>query len=429
MNFTPTELGATILFAIAVLHTFCTAYFEKLAVHSKRHAGLFHMLGEVEIVFGLWAAVLILFIWAIDGFTSAKQYLNERNFTEPMFVFAIMIVAGSKPILDVATQILTWLSHGVHRLARTEQSTALYFLTLSITPLLGSLITEPAAMTLAAFLLRDLVYRHQPSVPFMFGTLGVLFVNISIGGTLTNFAAPPVLMVANTWQWNNAFMLSNFGFKSCLAILLNTLVVSILFRKNLVLLELARLQQPQKATHTRNRTPLSVTFIHLFFLCAIVVVAHDPVLFIWLLLFFIGYTVAYPKHQNPLILREALLVGFFLAGLVVLGKLQAWWLQPLLTQMSPTAVFYGSLALTAITDNAALTYLGSLVTGTSAEFKLALVGGAVAGGGLTVIANAPNPAGIAILRPYFPNAAVSASYLLLAALPPTLIAIAAYRLL
>jgi Na+/H+ antiporter NhaD/arsenite permease-like protein len=97
--------------------------------------------------------------------------------------------------------------------------------------------------------------------------------------------------------------------------------------------------------------------------------------------------------------------------------------------MSPTAVFYGSLALTAITDNAALTYLGSLVSGTSPEFKLALVGGAVAGGGLTVIANAPNPAGIAILRAHFPNTAVSAGYLLLAALPPTLVTILVYRLM
>jgi hypothetical protein len=169
--------------------------------------------------------------------------------------------------------------------------------------------------------------------------------------------------------------------------------------------------------------------MHLLFLFGVVFFAHDPIIFMWLLLFFIGYTTAYPKHQSPLILKEALLVGFFLAGLVVLGALQGWWLQPILQMMSPTAVFYGSLALTAITDNAALTYLGSLVTGTSLEFKLALVGGAVAGGGLTVIANAPNPAGIAILRPYFPGNAVSAIYLFIAAVPPTLVAIAAYRLI
>jgi len=275
-------------------------------------------------------------------------------------------------------------------------------------------------MTLAAFLLRDLVYKNNPSTKLMFGTIGVLFVNISIGGTLTNFAAPPVLMVATTWNWSSAFMFANFGIESCIAIFINALGLTLLFHRELV--------DPQVSSKPA-KIPLAVILMHLLFLLGVVVFAHDPIMFMWLLLFFIGYTTAYPKHQSPLILKEALLVGFFLGGLVVLGSLQGWWLQPILEMMSPTAVFYGSLALTAITDNAALTYLGSLVTGTSPEFKLALVGGAVAGGGLTVIANAPNPAGIAILRTYFPNGAVSALYLLIAAIPPTLVAIAAYRLI
>jgi Na+/H+ antiporter NhaD/arsenite permease-like protein len=331
-----------------------------------------------------------------------------------------MVVAGSKPILHFATQLLHKLGKVIQLVLRTKQAPTLYFLTLSITPLLGSLITEPAAMTLAAFLLRDLVYRHKCSTPLLFGTLGVLFVNISIGGTLTNFAAPPVLMVASTWGWSSAFMFTNFGLEAMIAIFINATIVTLLFHKQLI--------EPTGKTD-QLRIPLAITAIHLLFLLGIVAFAHDPVIFMWLLLFFIGYTTAYPKHQSPLILREALLVGFFLGGLVVLGALQGWWLQPILETMSPTAVFYGSLALTAITDNAALTYLGSLVQGTTPEFKLALVGGAVAGGGLTVIANAPNPAGLAILRSYFPNAAVSAGLLLVAAIPPTIVAILALRLL
>lgn len=420
MNFTPTELGASIIFAIAVLHTFCTSYFEALAKKSSRHSGLWHLLGEVEIVFGFWAAILIIFMWLANDLETAKEYAAKRNFTEPLFVFSIMVVAGSKPILHFAMQILHNIGTALRIVFRTKQAPTLYFLTLSITPLLGSLITEPAAMTLAAFLLRDLVYRHKCSTPLMFGTLGVLFVNISIGGTLTNFAAPPVLMVASTWGWSSAFMFQNFGFEACIAIFINSLIVTLLFNRQLV--------EPE-IKNTVTRIPIDITVIHLLFLAGIVGFAHDPVIFLWLLLFFIGFTTAYPKHQSPLILREALLVGFFLAGLVVLGALQGWWLQPILQNMSPTAVFYGSLALTAITDNAALTYLGSLVEGTSPEFKLALVGGAVAGGGLTVIANAPNPAGIAILRSYFPNAAVSAGLLLVAAIPPTIVAILALRLL
>jgi MFS family permease len=419
MNFTPTELGASIIFAIAVIHTFCTGYFETLASKSPRHAGLWHLLGEVEIVFGFWAAILAIFICLASDLSSAKHYLNTRNYSEPLFVFAIMIVAGSKPILHGATELLYGLAKLIQLLLRSKKAPTLYFLTLFITPLLGSVITEPAAMTLAAFLLRDLVYRHQCSKALLFGTLGVLFVNISIGGTLTNFAAPPVLMVATAWNWSSAFMFANFGLESIIAIFINALAATLLFHKQLI--------EPE-AENYPLKMPVTVIFVHLLFLVGVVYFAHDPVIFMWLLLFFIGYTTAYPTFQSRLILKEALLVGFFLAGLVVLGALQSWWLQPILENMSPTAVFYGSMALTAITDNAALTYLGSLVTGTSPEFKLALVGGAVAGGGLTVIANAPNPAGIAILRNYFPNAAVSASLLLLAALPPTIVTILVYRL-
>ncbi|WP_114636322.1 putative Na+/H+ antiporter [Polynucleobacter necessarius] len=420
MNFTPIELSASIIFAIAVLHTFCTGYFESLAKKSVQHAGLWHLLGEVEIVFGFWAAILVIFISVYDDLNTAKTFLNHRNFTEPLFVFAIMIVSGTKPILFFATKILHVLSHLIQSLLRIRSAPALYFLTLGITPLLGSVITEPAAMTLAAFLLRDLVYRHQCSKALLFGTLGVLFVNISIGGMLTNFTAPPVLMVASTWGWSSAFMFANFGIESCIAIFINATAATLLFHRQLI--------GPENDKKD-VKVPLTVILIHLLFLCGVVVFAHDPIIFVWILLFFIGYTTAYPKYQTPLILKEALLVGFFLGGLVALGALQEWWLQPILEMMSPTAVFYGSLALTTFTDNAALTYLGSLVTGTSPEFKLALVGGAVAGGGLTVIANAPNPAGTAILRSHFPNGAVSAVFLLLGAIPPTLVAILAYRLI
>jgi Na+/H+ antiporter NhaD/arsenite permease-like protein len=117
------------------------------------------------------------------------------------------------------------------------------------------------------------------------------------------------------------------------------------------------------------------------------------------------------------------MVAFFLAGLVTLGGQQQWWLQELLMGMDTRSVYFGATALTAVTDNAALTYLGSLVEGLSDEFKYALVAGAVSGGGLTVIANAPNPAGFSILKGHFPNESVRAPLLLLAALPPTLVVI------
>jgi len=146
------------------------------------------------------------------------------------------------------------------------------------------------------------------------------------------------------------------------------------------------------------------------------------VIFLGLFLLFMGFTQAYARYQTPLILKEALLVGFFLAGLVVLGGLQQWWLQPIVSSLEPTALFFGALGLTAITDNAALTYLGSLIAGMSDQAKYMLVAGAVAGGGLTVIANAPNPAGVALLKQGFNDESIGAVGLLLGAALPTAVA-------
>ncbi len=147
------------------------------------------------------------------------------------------------------------------------------------------------------------------------------------------------------------------------------------------------------------------------------------------MLFFLGFATAYPQFQDRLILREGLLVAFFLAGLVVLGGQQQWWLEPLLRGMDAKTVYFGATVLTAVTDNAALTYLGSLVDGLSDDFKYALVAGAVTGGGLTVIANAPNPAGFSILRGHFEDETINPLGLFIAALPPTLVAVVAFRLL
>lgn len=408
---------AAAIFALAVLHTFSTKYFEHLAHSHPRHAGIWHLLGEVEVVFGLWAMVLAIAMFALAGKVHTLEYLDSRNFTEPLFVFAIMVVAGTRPILQVCGGLVQQIA----RRAPLPTAMVNYFLLLSVVPLLGSLITEPAAMTLAALMLRDSVFSARVSERLKYATLGVLFVNISIGGTLTSFAAPPVLMVATTWQWDLKFMLLNFGWKAAIAVFVNAFFVTLLMRR-----ELFGLGEPAVA---RMTVPPIMVAIHSAFLLGIVLFAHHPVVFMGLLLFFIGYAGVYVAHKDRLILREALLVAFFLAGLVVLGGQQSWWLQPLLMGLSADAVFYGATLLTAVTDNAALTYLASLVPGLNDEFKVAIVAGAVTGGGLTVIANAPNPAGVAILKGKFDEGVVSAGKLLLAAIPPTIVAAMAFRLL
>lgn len=413
-----TELVAAALFGVAVLHTFSTKLFENLAHAHPRHAGIWHLLGEVEVVFGFWAMVLILFMFAASGKQEATAYLESRNFTEPMFVFAIMVIAGTRPILQFAGATVRFIA----RYIPLPRGMALYFLVLAFVPLLGSFITEPAAMTLAALMLRDTLLSQQVSAKLKYATVGVLFVNISIGGTLTPFAAPPVLMVAAKWNWDIWFMMANFGWKAAIAVVFNAASAMLLFKSQL----------GHMAAHDGNSesaVPISVVLVHLLFLVTVVVFSHHPAVFMGVFLFFLGFTTAYQRHQNPLILREALLVAFFLAGLVVLGGRQQWWLQPVLMGMDANAVFFGAAALTAITDNAALTYLGSQVEGLSPDFKTALVAGAVTGGGLTVIANAPNPAGSAILKEKFSGNTIHPLGLLISALPPTLAAVLAFQVL
>lgn len=412
------EALAAVLFALALLHTFCTHFFEQLAHRSSRHAGLFHLLGEVEVVFGFWAFVLVVAMAWVAGGAQAIAYAESLQYTEPLFVFVIMVVAASKPVLVSIEALIAALA----TVAPLRRVVAQVWLCLALVPLIGSLITEPAAMTLAALLLAPLVFR--PGMPewLKYAALGVLFVNVSIGGTLTSFAAPPVLMVASSWNWDSAFMVSTFGWRASIAVLVNASVMTGLLHRHLT----DTVAAPEGAVECP--VPLTVRAIHLAFLAGVVVFAHHPVIFLGLFLFFLGFTQAYARYQNPLILKEGLLVGFFLAGLVVLGGMQQWWLQPIVSSLKPTALFFGALGLTALTDNAALTYLGSLIEDMSDPAKYALVAGAVAGGGLTVIANAPNPAGVALLRRGFNDESIGALGLLLGALLPTAVAALAFLL-
>jgi hypothetical protein len=414
MPATSLHIVAAVLFALALLHTFAAKSFEILAHRHPRHAGLFHILGEVEVVFGLWAMVLVLAMALLGSGAQALEYAESRQYTEPLFVFVVMVVAASRPVLALVQQWLT----AVARVLPLPTPVALVWLGLALVPLLGSLVTEPAAMTLAALLLAPLVFRQGLPEWLKYAALGVLFVNVSIGGTLTAYAAPPVLMVAAAWGWDSAFMAATFGWRACVAVLLNATVMVFLLRKHLR----TPAGPAEPGEGPAARVPLLVSLVHLGFLAGVVVLAHHPVAFIGLFLFFLGYTQAYERHQSPLLLKEGLLVGFFLAGLVVLGGMQQWWLQPIVSSLAPTALFFGALGLTALTDNAALTYLGSLIEGISDPAKYMLVAGAVAGGGLTVIANAPNPAGVALLRKGFADGSIGALGLLAGAALPTVVA-------
>ena len=414
------QVTAAIIFAVALVHTFAAKQFERLAQRYPKHAGLFHLAGEVEVVFGFWAIVLVLAMALTSGGASALAYAESRNYTEPLFVFVVMVVAASRPVL----MTVIWWVRMTARAMPLPTPLATAWLGLAAVPLLGSLVTEPAAMTIAALMLAPQIFRPDVPERVKYLSIGVLFVNVSIGGTLSAYAAPPVLMVASAWHWDSAFMFATFGWKAAIAVLVNATACAFVLRRHVIpTVSNAADSGPEVAV------PKTVVAVHLALLAGVVLLAHHPVAFLGLFLMFLGFTQAYERYQSPLIIKEALLVAFFLAGLVVLGGMQSWWLQPIVSALNPLALFFGSLVLTAITDNAALTYLGSQIVGISNESKYLLVAGAVAGGGLTVIANAPNPAGVALLRRGFADESIGAGGLLLGAIGPTLVAAAAFLFL
>jgi len=408
---------ALVIFVVAILHTFSVKFFKSLAQKFPRHHNIFDMLGEVEIVFGFWAIVLVLIIFFLLGKTETVNYLNNQSYVEPLFVFVIMVIAASKPILDFSLSCVKKIS----ALLPVNKSLSLFLITMSFVPLLGSFITEPAAMTLGALILRDHFYSKKISNKFKYGIIGTLFVNVSIGGAMTPFAAPPILMVAAKWNWDLNFMINTFAWRTALAVFINSIILTFLFRN-----ELTKLGESKIKT---IKIPSFVLILHLILLLGVIFFVHDLIIFLGIFLIFLAVVNAFNQYQDKLIINQAFLVSLFLAGLVVLGGQQKWWLQTVLAKLTPDQIYYVATALTAVTDNAALTYLASLVDGLSDQFKYAIAAGAITGGGLTVIANAPNPAGYSILNKKFSGGIVSPLYLFLSALGPTIVAIICYKII
>ncbi len=140
--------------------------------------------------------VLVIFMFIFLGKYETIDYVNSRSYVETMFVFVIMVIAGTRPILQTVVTLVRKMSNALPK----KGAIGFYFVVMAIVPLFGSLITEPAAMTLAALILADKLFSQGISRKLKYMTLGTLFINVSIGGTLTNFAAPPILMVAQTWD-------------------------------------------------------------------------------------------------------------------------------------------------------------------------------------------------------------------------------------
>lgn len=427
--FHPFNLAALIIFALAITHTLLAhqiiQFTHKLEKKwDKDHPDekgkarysfiieSLHFLGEVEIIFAIWVIPLLIVIGFYWDWKTAVNYLNKLNYREALFVIVIMVLASTKPILDFAEYCLSFIA----RIFK-EKVAAWWLIILTFCPIMGSFITEPGAMILAALLLKQQFYKYHPSKKLAYGTLGLLFVHISIGGVLTNFAAPPVLMVAKKWGWTNSFMFFNFGIKSLVAIVLSNLIYFGIFFKELKALD--KKKSKEKVAKKKINIPIGIVIVHILFLFGVVFFEHYSMVLIGLLFLFIAFHKVTTPYQSGLTLKGPILVGSFLAGLIVHGSLQGWWIEPIIKRLNPVPLMVASTVLTSFNDNALITYLSSLITDLSPALKYAIVSGAVAGGGLTVIANAPNPAGQFLLQDHFEDG-VAPLNLFLAALFPTL---------
>ncbi len=439
LEFTPFHLIALIFFICAVLHTLSVHKIhqwardlevkqlpDRKARKSPRSliVQALYFLSEIEIVFAVWAIPLFVTITGFYGLPIAVEYMNTRDYTEALFIVVILTVTSTKPIVHMAEQFIAFLAKKMG-----GSLSAWWFTLLTMGPILGSFITEVGSMALCALLLSRQFYHYHPSPKLAYATLALLFVNISVGGLLTNFASPAVLVLAHCWHWTTPDMFFDFGWKAIIGILASNLLYYRYFRTEFwVLNEKHRSSGKLFTTPISEAVPHWVIFAHVFFIFWIVAASHYPAIFFASFIVFLGFYHSTRAHQYSLNLVRPLMVGIFLAGLVIHGGLQGWWVIKALKELTPLGVMGMAMTLTAFNDNAAISYLAILVPNWGDAYQYAVFTGVVAGGGLTVIANAPNPAGYVILKSHFTNG-ISPLRLFLAALIPTLILYALFYFL
>ncbi len=427
---TPFRILTLLIFAAAVIHTLMANHFTSLAkkvdsAHARKERGrkgpkkvsffaeTLYFLGEVEIIFALWVVPLVIVITSFYGWDDVIQYLNSRIYVEPFFIVVVMSLASTRPIIKMAEK-------GMKAVANLfgGSTKAWWLALLTIGPILGSLITEAAAMTITALLFKEKLFEQSPSKRLAYATLGVMFVHFSVGGLLTNFAAPPALTLSRCWNWELSDFFSQFGMRVIIGILIVNALYFFFLRKDFDHLKPARGEKVNEEPH--GAIPFWVTAVHLVLLVWIVMMAHYPPVFLGSYLLFLGFHQATRHHQYALNLKRPLMVGLFLAGLVIHGGFQGWWIKPLLGDLGFGAMMLSGTILTAFNENTTVAYLACFLDDLSPRLQYALVSGLVAGGGLTIIAHAPNPIGRALLQPYFKKG-ISPWNLFLGALIPTLI--------
>lgn len=532
----PFNLFATSIFFLAIIHMFMTSYFLKLShqkeeefkknLYSKKGpikgeiniiSKLLHFLGDIEVVFGLWTIALAMGISFFYDWNTFVTYVGNLQYTEPMFIVVIMTIASSRAVIKLF-ELLLWKL--VKFLGGSLEIWWLVILTVG--PILGSIISEPAAMIISAHLLADKFFDIKPSKKLKYISLALLLANISIGGTLTSFGAPPILMISKAWSWDNTYVFFNIGIKALLGIILINFIYFLYLRKELSQLKesyvhnrfkryvqrrfISQVELENKlneiegeinnklgftktfqntCTHIKeeiklkanlnltrdeiekynvdlalnqrfddikkeemrksipgllpleerphyrdpnwdnrdDKVPYWIMLIHILFMIWTIVNAHEPVLFIGGFLFFLAFVQVTSYYQNRTNLKPALLVAFFLAGLIIHGGLQAWWIEPILANLGEIPLMLSALFMSSFNDNSAIVYLATLIENFSDELRYFIVVGSISGGGLTIMSNAPNPVAQSILKKYFDKGISSYELFKMAIIPAIIFAI------
>ncbi len=419
------EYLATLFFTISLIHTFLIPAIarltRKLQQESLAYKAL-HFFSEVELIFAFWALIFLV-AWIVQaGAPPVSKFVLNLSISEPLFILCIVVMASAKPVLQFVKRALILTAAGIAKLLNVPLVLCQIAILLTLGPLLGSVITEPAAMTLVSLLLLQMFKNSQSNIleddKFLYAVLAVLFVNVSIGGALTHFAAPPILMVARIWQWDFLSVFKNLGIASIIAVVVNTGFLAVYYKKNIL--------QLRPLSVDAVTIPTWITMGHVLLIAFSVYYLHQPKILFLLLFICVGFVRMTRTFQEKLRWKEGFFVAIFLLGLMVLGTFQRWWLAPVLSVLSEKIIFFAAVALTAVVDNAALTYLGAQVPNLTTGAKWAIVSGALAGGGLTIFANAPNPIGFALLHTIFPLKTLSSAKLLKAAIIPTAVAVVSF---
>lgn len=416
---------ATLFFTIALIHTFLIPLIVRLTRTLKEGSltsKALHLISEVELIFAFWALIFLL-AWVVTaGTLPVSKFIQSINISEPFFIFCIVVMASAKPVLQFVKQALILIANSIAKLLKIPPAFCQIAVLLTLGPLLGSVITEPAAMTLVSLLLLQMFKNTQTDEQidnkFVYAVLAVLFVNVSIGGALTHFAAPPILMVARIWQWDFLSVFKNLGIASIIAVFVNAGFLTVYYKKNIL--------QLRPLNVDAVNIPSWITLGHVLLIASSVYYLHQPRILFLLLLICVGFVRMTRTFQEKLRWKEGFFVALFLLGLMVLGTFQRWWLEPILAVLSEKIIFFAAVGLTAVVDNAALTYLGAQVPNLTNGAKWAIVSGALAGGGLTIFANAPNPIGFSLLQTIFPQKTLSSVKLLQAAVIPTAVAVISF---